>query len=246
MPSPKFPAAGTVLDAKVIPLERFDALFAKITQERQIADGYFLQSHPEEVRLLFVVNGSPYAAGCLRGTEASFLEIHEFYAAYAEQPNSPLSFFAADKRLLLGLMVLFRHRATRQQVMDRSEVEETFKALAARGGDAIVGIRAGEEWAIGICTKGKVAGGYLPPGAGEARGAVSGDQLLAFVETHGAGGVSLSIFEETRVGPAGDVTLITPETRGRLSEVFLRVAEKVEAAEAIQEEPALEMEEAPP
>ncbi len=244
MPSPKFPAAGTVLDAKVIPLDKFDALFGKITQERQIADGYFLQSHPEEVRLLFVVNGSPYAAGCLRGEEASFLEIHEFFAAYADQPDAPLSFFMADKRLLLGLMVLFRHRPTQQQAMDRAGVEETFKALAVKGGDAIVGIRAGEEWAIGICTKGKLTGGYLPPAAGEAKGPVSADHLLAYVESHEAEGVILSVFEETRVGPAEDVTLVTPETRGRLSEVFLRVAERVEEAEAVQEEPSLELEDA--
>ena len=245
MPSPKFPAAGTVLDTKVIPLEKFDALFVKITQERQIADGYFLLSQPEAAYLLFVVNGGPYAAGRLRGDETDFLEIHEFFAAYAEHPEAPLSFFVGDKRLLLGLMVLFRHRPTRQEATDPAGFEEELKAVAARGVDAIVGVRVGEAWAVGICTKGVLGACYLPSTGGEARGAVHGDQLLDYVEAHGAGGVAFGLFEETRVGPAEDVTLVTPETRSRLSEVFLKVAAKVEAAEA-EVEPSLELEASAP
>lgn len=243
MPSPKFPAAGTVLDSKVIPLDKFDALFVKLTQERQIADGYFLLDGPETSTLLFVVNGGPYAAACLHGTETGFLEIHEFFAAYAEQPEASLSFFVADKRLLLGLMVLFRHRPARRETTDPAGVAEGLRAVAARGVDAIVGIRAGEQWAVGICTKGALGAAYLPPVEGETRGAVPADQLIAFVETHGAAGVTFELFEETRVGPAEDVTLVTPETRSRLSEVFLKVAAKVEAAEA---EPSLELAEAAP
>ncbi|HSD50077.1 MAG TPA: hypothetical protein VLG48_01625, partial [Candidatus Methylomirabilis sp.] len=74
MPSPRFPATATLLDAKICPLDKFDALFTKITQERQIPDGYFLQNHPEETTFLFVVNGSPYGAGRLAGGAVSFLE----------------------------------------------------------------------------------------------------------------------------------------------------------------------------
>jgi pSer/pThr/pTyr-binding forkhead associated (FHA) protein len=242
MPSPKLPAAGTVLDAKVIPLDRFDALFAKITQERQIGDGYFLQDLPDEVRLLFVVNGSPYAAGRIAGGEAAFLEIHEFFAAYAEHPEAPLSFFVADKRLLLGLMVVFRHQPDQQQTTDRAGAEQTFKVLAERGVDAILCARTGEEWAIGICTKGKVVAGYLPPSATESKGPATLDHLLGYVEAHAGEGVSLGVFEETRVGPAEDVSLVTPETRGHLSEVFLKVAEEMKEAEAPAAESALELE----
>jgi hypothetical protein len=50
MPSPRFPATATLMDARQCPLDKFDALFAKITQERRIADGYFLQAHPDEAR----------------------------------------------------------------------------------------------------------------------------------------------------------------------------------------------------
>jgi hypothetical protein len=60
------------------------------------------------------------------------------------------------------------------------------------------------------------------------------DQLAAYVRGRD-GGVSVDVFEETRVGRAGDAILVTPETRGRLAEVFLEVAARIKeegAAEA--------------
>jgi len=231
MPSPKFPASGTILDGKIVPIEKFDALFGKITQERQVVDGYFLQCHPEEARLLFVVNGAPYAAGALRDAETSFLEIHEFFAAYAERPESPLSFCLGDKRLLLGLMVLFRHQPARQEVTDAAGAAELLKETAGRGVDAILGIRAGDDWSVGICGKGRLVAVYLPVGVEAAPGLPPAEQLTRYL-AHADGEVAIAVFEETRVGPAEDVTLFTPETRGRLAEVFLKVAARVEEAEA--------------
>jgi pSer/pThr/pTyr-binding forkhead associated (FHA) protein len=240
MPSSRFPATATLLDARVCPLEKFDALFAKITQERQIADGYFLQAHPEEAWFLFVVNGSPYGAGRLSGEAFTFAEIHEFFSAYSRHPQSPLSFFVADKRLLLGLMVLFRHRPALQFTTDLVDMQEVLRKLEARGGDAILGIRAGEDWAITICTKGRPAVNYFPPSGAEAlKEPTPGEQLLVYVFTRPPGGVTVEVYEETRVGPAGDVSLITAETRGRLSEVFLMVASRVEVEEIA---PRLELE----
>lgn len=243
MPSPSFPAAATLLDAKACPLDRFDALFTKITQERQIADGYFLHAHPDETRFLFVVNGSPYGAGRLAGQEFAFLEIHEFFAAYKERPESPLSFLVADKRLLLGMMVLFRHRPALQFTTDLVDMQEVLKKLEARGTDAIVGLRSGDEWAVGICTKGRPVANYFPvSGADALKEPTPGEQLLVYVYTRPPGGVTVDVYDETRVAPAGDASLVTPETRGRLSELFLEVAAKVREAEAA---PALELEERP-
>jgi len=239
MPSPRFPATATLMDAKACPLDKFDALFGKITQERQIADGYFMQAHPGEIQLLFVVNGSPYGAGRLAADAFTFTEIHEFFAAYSRHPHSPLSFFIADKRLLLGLMVLFRHRPALQFTTDLVDMEEVLKKLAARGADAIVGIRAGDEWAISICTKGKPVANYFPPSGTDAlKEPTPGEQLLVYVFTRPPGGVTVDVYEETRVGPAGDASLVTPEMRGRISEIFLKVAAKV----AEEEAPRLEME----
>ncbi len=233
MASPRFPAAATLLDAKMCPLEKFDALLAKITQERRVADGYFLQGHPEETSFLFVVNGSPYAAGRLVGEAFTFAEIHEFFAAYSRNPQSPLSFFVADKRLLLGLMVLVRHRPALQFTTDVVDMQEVLDTLAARGANAIVGIRAGGEWAIAICTKGRPVANYFPPSGAEAlKEPTPSQQLLGYVSTRPSGGAAVEVYEETRVGPAGDAILATPRTRGRLSEVFLRVAAKVQEAEA--------------
>ncbi len=232
MPSPRFPATATLLDAKVCPLEKFDALFAKITQERKVSDGYFLQAHPEETWILFVVNGSPYAAGRLGNDAFGFGEIHEFFAAYARQPQAPLSFLIADKRLLLGLMVLFRHRPARQFTTDLVDTGEILRELAARGTDAILGLCAGEEWAIAICNKGQPVVNYFPPSGAEAlREAAPSAQLLAYVFTRPFGGVAVNVYEDTRVDPAGDAILATPRTRSRLSTVFLRVAAKVQEAE---------------
>ena len=168
MPNPRFPAKATLLDARVCPLVKFDALLLKITRERRILDGYFQQSHPEDTRLLFVVNGAPYGAGRLAGESRRFLEIHEFFGAYSEHPESPLSFFVADRPLLLGLMVLFQHRPALTLRMSAEDTTEVLGKLAARGRDAILGLAApAGEWGVSIWTKGKLAANYLPPsGAG--------------------------------------------------------------------------------
>lgn len=248
MVSPRFPATATLLDARVCPLDRFDALFAKITQERRIADGYFMQAHPGETWVLFVVNGTPYGAGRLAGQAVRYGEIHEFFAAYSRHPESPLSFFVADRRLLLGLMVLFRHRPALQFTTDLVDMEEVLKKLAARGGDAIVGIRAGEEWAISICTKGSPVANFFPASGAEAlKEPTPSEQLLVYVFTRPPGGVRVDVYEDTRVNPAGDASLVTAETRGRLSQVFLTVAARVaeEAGPALTLERAGEPDAAP-
>jgi pSer/pThr/pTyr-binding forkhead associated (FHA) protein len=241
MPSPRFPATATLLDAKACPLDKFDPLFVKITQERRVLDGYFMQAHPDETWFLFVVNGAPYGAGRLAADASTFGEIHEFFAAYSGHPQSPLSFFVADKRLLLGLMVLFRHRPTLQFTTDLVDMDEVLKKLAARGTDAIVAIRAREEWALSICTKGKPVANFFPPSGAEAlKEPTTGEQLLVYVFTRPPGGVTVDVYEETRVNRAGDASLVTAETRGRMSQVFLRVAARV-AEEAV---PHLELEQA--
>ncbi len=233
MSSPRFPAAATLLDAKACPLEQFDALFAKITRDRQIADGYFLQAHPQEVTVLFVVNGSPYGAGRLVADRFASAEIHAFFAAYAQHPQSPLSFFVADKRLLLGLMVVFRHGPALEFPMDLVKLQEVLATLAARGADAFVSVRSGEEWAVSICAKGRLLANYFPPsGAKALMQAAPEDELLEYVDGRQAHGVTVSVYEETRVGPASDAILVTPKTRGRLSEVFLSVAARVAEEEA--------------
>ena len=232
MPSPKFPATATLLDARQCPLDKFDALFAKITQERRISDGYFLQNHPGAALLLFVVNGLPYGAGRMAGQANAFLEIHEFFAAYAENPQSPLSFFATDKRLLLGLMVLFRHQPALTFRTDLTDVSDILGAVAERQIDQVLCLRSAEDRAVCLCAKGLPVVNFFPPGPGEVLKDVSlEDQLAAYVRGRD-GGVSVDVFEETRVGRAGDAILVTPETRGRLVEVFLKVAARVKEEEA--------------
>lgn len=249
MPSPRFPATATLLDAKQCPLEKFDALFTKITQERRIRDGYFLHDHPDETRILFVVNGSPYGAGRAMGATCEFSEIHEFFTAYEERPESPLSFFAADKRLLLGLMVLFRHQPTLAFETSRVDISEIVQTLAARQTDQIVTLRSGDEWAVSLCTKGRPVANFLTAGYAASDAAPPAEQLEAYVRSR-ADGVALDVYEATRVGPAGDVMLVTPETRGRLVEVFLKVAARVReeqmAAAPVPEPPPMNLADAPP
>ena len=234
MPSPKFPATATLLDARQCPLDKFDALFAKITQERRIADGYFLHDHPDAALVLFVVNGSPYGAGRAVGQACTFLEIHEFFAAYAENPQTPLSFFVTDKRLLLGLMVLFRHQPALTFRTDLTDMSDILRAVAERNIDQVLGLRSAEDRAVSICAKGRPIVNFFPPGAGDvAKDASLEAQLAAYVQGRD-GGVSVDGFEETRVGRAGDAILATPETRGRLVEVFLEVAARVKEEEAAE------------
>ncbi len=243
MPSPRFPAMSTLLDSRVCPLIKFDALFLKITQERRILDGYFLQSFPDETRLLFVVNGAPYGAGRIAGGSRSFLEIHEFFAAYSEQPEAPLSFLVADKRLLLGLMVLFQHRPVLTHPVSGGNVTELLEKLAARDRDAILGLASpGGEWGVSIWTKGRLAANYFPPSGTEAAKEGSPDQQLQAYASMCPDGLTIEVYDQTRAQPAEDVGLITPETRGRLSEVFLQVAFKVKEAES---GPQLELEVTP-
>jgi pSer/pThr/pTyr-binding forkhead associated (FHA) protein len=248
MPIPRFPATATLLDAKRCPLDKFDALFTKITQERRIRDGYFVHDHPDETRVLFVVNGSPYGAGRVTGETCTFSEIHEFFTAYAERPASPLSFFVADKRLLLGLMVLFRHRPALTFTTSAADISEVLETLVQRQTDQILALRSGGEWALSLCTKGRPVANFFASASAPGVPAPV-EQLEAYVQSR-ADGVALDVYEETRVGPAGDVILVTPETRGCLADVFLRVAARVREEEMavapVLEAPAAELPEAPP
>jgi len=221
-----------LLGAKVVPLEKFDALLAKITRERQIPDGYFLQVHPDGATVLFVVNGSPYGAGRVAGEQLASQEIHEFFAAYSRQPQSPLSFFVTDKRLLLGLMILFRHRPALQFTTDLVDVAEVLTRLAARGRDGIVGIRSGEEWGLTVCARGKPVANYFPPSGTEALKEPSpAEQLLVYVYGRPNGMAMVDIYEETRVAPAGDAALLTSEDSARITERYLALAAAVQEAD---------------
>lgn len=248
MPNPRFPATATLLDAKQCPLDKFDALFTKITQERRIRDGYFLHDHSDEARVLFVVNGSPYGAGRMVGEACAFSEIHEFFTAYAERPQSPLSFFVADKRLLLGLMVLFRHQPALTFKTSSVDISEILETLAERQTDQILALRSGGKWALSLCTKGRPVANFLASDSTVSAALTPTEQLEAYARSC-ANGVALDVYEETRVGPAGDVILVTPETRGRLVEVFLKVAAKVRdeemAVAPVLEAPPAELPEAP-
>jgi pSer/pThr/pTyr-binding forkhead associated (FHA) protein len=122
-------------------------------------------------------------------------------------------------------MVLFRHRPALQFTTDLVDVGEALKKLAARGTDAILGIRAGDEWAISICTKGKPVVNFFPPSGAEAlKEPTPEEQLLVYVFTRPPGGVTVDVYEDTRVSPAGDAALVTAETRVRLSRLFLAVS----------------------
>ncbi len=221
MASPRFPAAAMLLDAKVCSLDTFDELFVKITQERQIQDGYFLQVHPDEAQLLFVVNGSPYAAGRVSGEERATSDIADFFTAYAQHPQSPLSFFVADKRLLLGLMVLCHHPATLRVTTDGARMEAFLEQLAMRPQNAILALHCGDEWAVSIFDKGRPVVNYFPTPAGSAPTAPTpAGQLLAYVESRPRGEAEVEVFEETRVWPASDAAPVPPEARHHLSEVF--------------------------
>jgi len=68
--------------------------------------------------------------------------------------------------------------------------------------------------------------GRATPEGGEPRRAVDGLRRDPRERVDG------DVYEETRVGPAGDATLATPETQGRLVEVFLRVARQGREEEA--------------
>jgi len=232
MPSPRFPAIATLLDARQCPLDKFDALFAKITRERRIADGYFQQTHPTDTRLLFIVNGLPFGAGRIAEQECSSLEVHEFFAGYRQYPESPLSFFVADKRLLLGLMVIFRHPPALKFKADLVDIQEILGTLAERKADLILGLRSEEGWAVSICSKGSPVLNFFPPGVG---GAVNEggpeDQLVNYVRTRPSR-VVVDVHEETRVKPSGDAVLATPEAQGHMTEVFLRAAAKAQEGEA--------------
>src|SRR5512137_381009 len=195
MPSPRFPATATLLDAKRCPLDKFDALFTKITQERRIRDGYFVQDRPDDARVLFVVNGFPYGAGRVVGEACAFSEIHEFFTAYAECPQSPLSFFVADKRLLLGLMVLFRHQPALTFKTNLVDISEVLETLSERQTDQILVLRSGDEWAISLCTKGRPVANFLAYESAAAGVPTPAEQLETYARSR-ADGVALDVYEE--------------------------------------------------
>jgi pSer/pThr/pTyr-binding forkhead associated (FHA) protein len=143
----------------------------------------------------------------------------------------------ADKRLLLGLMVLFRHQPALTFKTSLVDMPRILQTLAERNTDQILALRSGGEWGIALCTKGQPVANFLVSGAADPAAATAPAEQLAAYAQGRADGVIVDVYEETRVGPAGDVILVTPETRGRLVEVFLKVAARVREAEA--EAPAI-------
>jgi pSer/pThr/pTyr-binding forkhead associated (FHA) protein len=240
MSSPQFPVTAALLEAQPCPPAEFDALFAKLTREPDAATGYFLRTHPADARVLFVFNGVPYASGRVAGIDCTLEEIHEFFADYAERPEAPLSFFSADKRLLLGLMVLFAHRPSLTFRSDLVQIEEILEVLAEKQIDQILAFRSSESWAIAIAVKGRVAYFFPPVGTEPLAGTTPVEQCLAFFQARQTAGVVVELYEETRVKRAGDALLITPENRGELSAVFLEAAQRAHEAEPLDatEEPA--------
>ena len=182
------------------------------------------------------------------GEACAFSEIHEFFTAYAESPASPLSLFVADKRLLLGLMVLFRHQPALTFTASAADISGQLETLAQRETDQILALRSGGEWAISLCAKGRPVANFFVSATAPCV-PTPAEQLEAYVQSR-ADGVALDVYEETRVGPAGDVMLVTPETRDRLVEVFLNVAARVRAEEMavapVLATPPVELLEAPP
>ena len=117
--------------------------------------------------------------------------------------------------------------------------------VAERQTDHILAVRSGGEWAICLCAKGQLVANFLPSDFGD--GGLSTaptDQLAAYARSR-TDGVTVDVYEETRVGPAGDVILVTPETQGRLVEVFLKVNAKVREEETVATRPLELVAEAP-
>jgi len=240
MGSPNFPRTAALLEPQGCPLEKFDELFAALTQARRASDGYFVQSHADETRLLFVVSGVPYGAGLLAGEERRFLDIREFFAAYRRDADAPLSFFAADKRLLLGLMVCFQHRPARL-FTDGANGDAVLNGLEAHGGSAVLCLRGDEDWGITLCASGRPVANYFPPAGTPAleMGTTPAEQLQAYLVTLSP---LVELYTETRVDPAADLALVATAPRGALSRCFLDASAPFAAeparAEAVPEPPA--------
>jgi pSer/pThr/pTyr-binding forkhead associated (FHA) protein len=131
-------------------------------------------------------------------------------------------------------MVLFRHQPALTFRTDLTDMSDILRAVAERNIDQVLGLRSAEDRAVSICAKGRPIVNFFPPGAGDAAKDASLEaQLAAYVQGRD-GGVSVDVFEETRVGRAGDAILATPETRGRMVEVFLEVAARVKEEEAAE------------
>jgi pSer/pThr/pTyr-binding forkhead associated (FHA) protein len=145
-------------------------------------------------------------------------------------------------------MVLFRHRPALTFRTDLTDVSDILRAVAEREIDQVLGLRSAEDRAVCICAKGRPVVNFFPPGAADAAKDASLEVQLAADVRERDGGVSVDVFEETRVGRAGDAILVTPETRGRLVEVFLQVAARVKEEEAAEAALMIEVpsEERPP
>jgi pSer/pThr/pTyr-binding forkhead associated (FHA) protein len=232
MPSPILPRAATLLEATACPLEKFDALFTTITETRQVGDGYFVQAHADGTRLLFVMSGFPYGVGLHTAEERAFLPVREFFTAYARSPESPLSFFAADKRLLLGLMVCFQHKPA-AVFPESPSVDEVLGQIESRGGDAVVCLRAGDEWALALFAKGRPAVNYFPPPDHPPQmTSIPREQLQAYAGTMSP---AAELYTETRIHPAPDVALLSGQAGTALTRIFLPEAAPAPAPPTVLE-----------
>lgn len=222
MPTPLFPRSETLLDGKPCPLAQFDALYGTLTQVPGGRDGYFIHAHPGEPRLLFVVDGYPYGTGRFSETGRTFEEIRDFFTAYSRWPDSPLSFVAADRRLLVALMICFQHRPARV-VLEPADLNDLLQGLEERGATAVLSLQAGEEWGLTACARGVPVLNFFPPSRPDmpGLGLTAREQLEAYVAARSP---VVELYEQTRVTPAPDIALITRESQGQLSLAFLKGA----------------------
>lgn len=225
MPIARLPAVATLVDARVCPWEKFDELYAKIVAERKIPDGYFLLQGDPEAHFLFLVNGGPYGAGRWDGDQFAFRPVREFFAFFRANPSARLSFCVTDKRLTLGLLVLFIKRPRMQFTTDLVDMEKALEKVQAMGTDALIATRGSDRIGLSLFLQARVACNYFSEDPGAVpREENPADQLLVYVyNKRDAGPLHIAIYDDLKVGPASDASAWAREAGAGPTDVYARL-----------------------
>ncbi|HEY7676456.1 MAG TPA: FHA domain-containing protein [Candidatus Methylomirabilis sp.] len=222
MAVPRLPCRAVRLEPQAIPWDRFDDTFWNTVAEGPVQNGYFAVAGPDEAGYLFVVNGTPYAAGRFEGNHYRFAELKEFFEFYRRHPEFTLSACETDKGLTLGLLTMFQKSPTQQFSTDLVDMQEAMNSVTAKGANAVITHRTADRVGVSLYMKGRLQVNYFcEEPADIPREGDPLDSLVVYVYgKKEEGSVTVGIFEEPKVAAAPDAALVKAAERPRLTQLF--------------------------
>ncbi|MBI5598416.1 MAG: FHA domain-containing protein [Deltaproteobacteria bacterium] len=199
--------AQELASQKGFPFSGLDDFFKNLSG--RMKDGYVLATSGDTDRYLFIMDGRPYTAAAIGHGGRQCTPIKDFFAWYKEKGTADIRAFSSDKKLLLCMLVRLNYAPAQSFSTDVVNLEDVVKRMEKQNKDAVmaIGNEAG-QWGFAIFLKGRAVLAAMPRKQGSPSGEEGDtplDRILLYSYDAPAGKpLSVEIYPETRVTPAGD------------------------------------------